>query len=187
MSTSSKARGHRHWLWIVALALVPLILAGAYGAAMTAQSQSQYNDTYFTSEYQERYPAPGSAAREWEEALQTGNPELVAELTGLKEPPRIEPNPDVILSILLEVDDAGYYHYLYFNLETYERLTYYIKEVKGRYVVVPEGLYFYWDSGQWLGVVSPVAIVWWLILLIAGVAISLFRVGAQTRETMFGR
>ncbi len=177
---------HRHWLWITGLALIPLLVVGSLAAYAARESGTRFDQVYFTPAYVERYNTPGAVAREWEAALQAGDPALVAELTGLRRPPRIEPNADVILTILLEVDDAGYFHYLYFDVQTYERLTQYIKEVNGRYVVVPEDLYFYWDSGQWRGVFAPISVVWWLILVVAGVATSLFRVGAQIRETMTG-
>ncbi len=186
MHTEFRPQRHRHWLWIAGLALVPLLIAGLFMGFMARQRQARYDQTYFTSDFQELYATPGSVARQWEQALKTGDPTLVAELTSLASPPRIEPNPNIILTILLEVDDAGYYHYLFFDIQTYERLTQYIKAVNERYVVVPVGVYFYWDSGQWQGVFVPVSVVWWLILIVAGAATSLFRIGARARETMLG-
>lgn len=183
---TSQTKGHRHWYWITGLAFVPLIAVGLLAAYVSTQSGFRYDEAYFTSEYQELYSAPGRVARKWEQALRTGDQTLVAELTGLREEPDIEPNPDVILTVLLETDEAGYFHYLYFDLQTYERSTYYIKQVKGRWVLAPEDVYFYWGSGQWRGVFTPIAIVWWLILLVAGLAVSLFRAGATVRERMFG-
>jgi hypothetical protein len=184
MASQIARRRHRHWLWILLLGLVPVFAIGAYAGWHAAQAHTRYAPAYFAAEYQERYAAPGAVARAWELALQTSDPLLVEELTGLRNPPRIEPNPDIILTILLDTDAAGYYHYLYMDLDTYQRATYYIKEVRGRWVVVPEDLYFYWDSGRWQAVVSPIVAVWWLVLLVAGVAISLFRIGAGARESM---
>lgn len=183
---SSKTARHHHWYWIAGLALVPLIVAGLYAAIVAVQSQSRYDETYFTPEYQELYDAPGLVAQKWEQALKTSDPTLVTELTGLRRESRIEPNPNIILTILLEADDAGYFHYLYFDVKTYERSTYYIKEVDNRWVVVPTDFYFYWDSGRWLGVFTPVAIVWWLISIVASAGILLSRAGARLRETLFG-
>lgn len=184
MPSQTAGGRHRHWLWILLLALVPVVAIGAYAALYAWRAELGYDAAYFEPEYRVRYDAPGAVARDWELALQTGERLLVEELTGLRNPPRIEPNPDIILTILLDVDDAGYYHYLYFDLETYRRATYYIKQVRGRWVVVPEDLYFYWDSGRWRAVVSPIVAVVWLVLLVAGVAMSLFQIGAQTRESM---
>lgn len=182
----SALRQHSHWLWIAGLALIPLLIAGGFSDYMSRQSDTRYAEAYFGPQYQDVYGTPGGVARDWEQALKTGDPTLVVELTGLKDPPRIQPNPNMTLTILLEIDDAGYYHYLYYDLQTYDRLTQYVKDVRGRYVVAPIDFYFYWDSGQWQGVFTPLAIVWWLVLVVAGVAISLFQVGARARETMYG-
>lgn len=186
MDKDSRFGRHRHWLWIAGLALIPLLIVGGFAAVMTRQSRVRYDKAYFTADYRELYASPGSVAREWEQALRTGDPTLVAELTGLKSPPDVEPDPNLTLTILLEVDDAGYYHYLYFDIQTYKRLTQYITEVNGRYVLAPTDLYLYWDSNQWRRVFAPIASVWWLILVVAGAATSLFRVGESTRERMLG-
>ncbi|MFQ5593689.1 MAG: hypothetical protein ACE5HA_06035 [Anaerolineae bacterium] len=173
-----------HWYWIAGLAIVPLFIAGLFAATVTTQSWFRYDETYFAPDYQELYHSPGAVARQWEQALRSGDSTLVAELTGLGHVPRIEPNPNIILTILLEMDDAGYFHYLYFDIQTYKRSTFYIKEIKNRWVVVPADAFFYWDSGRWQGVFAPLAAVWWLVLIVAGAGISLSRVSAQAREAM---
>lgn len=182
---SAETRRLFRWYWITGLVLLPLVIAGLFAATVTLQSRFRYDETYFAPDYQVLYHAPGVVARNWEQALQTGNPALLAELTGLRREPHVTPNPNIILTILLETDDAGYFHYLYFDIQTYRRSTYHIKEVNSRWVVVPEDAYYYWDSGRWWGVFAPLAIVWWLILIVAGAGISLSRVGARARETLF--
>ncbi|MCD6401748.1 MAG: hypothetical protein J7L73_07445 [Anaerolineales bacterium] len=174
----------RYW-WLL-LGVFPLIIVGLYGTLINVHLLSRYNDAYFTDEYLQKYNAPGPVALAIEEALQTGNNELFTELAGLHRGFNIEPNPNIIFTILLDVDDRGYFHYLYLDMKTYRRSTYYVKQVKERWVVVPEDLYFYWDSGFWWDVYLPLALVWWGILIVVWVTIFVYRLGAKTRESMHG-
>lgn len=183
--TTSETR-HRYGRWLVALALLPLLAAGLYIASVTVQGWFRYDKAYFTPEFQERYHTPGVVAWELQQALQKGDAPLYAQLTGLRSAPRtLEPNPNIILTILLEVDERDYFHYLYFNVRTYRRTVHHIKEVNGRWVVVPEDAYFYFDSGRWFGVFLPVAIVWWLLLVVGSGGLVLFRTAARVREAWY--
>ena len=178
---------HLNWPWIVGLALLPLVIAGLYIGYANIQNWFRYDEAYFTPTYAETYDAPFAATSKLERVLQTGDAAVYAELTGLRRlPPVPEPNPKVVYAILLEVDEKDYFHYMYFNPDTYERLIYYLKEVKGRWVVVPQDAYFYYDSGQWLKLFLPVSFIYWPILLIATVAVLVFRATSRVRGQVFG-
>jgi hypothetical protein len=86
------------------------------------------------------------------------------------------------LTIVLDVDQRGYFHYLFFDVKTYRRAVYYIKEVNDRWVVVPEDAIFAFNSGRWLVTFSPLAAIWWTILIFSGLGIMIFFRAARFRE-----
>lgn len=183
MNISLKTKQFRNW--VVILAFVPLVIAGLYTVAVNIHLQYRYDEQYFTDEYKEHYQSPGSTAIGLEEALKTGNASKYNEITGLKKAVQeVDANPDLIMTILLDVDDAGYFHYLYLDMQTYRRSMAFIKEVSGRWVVVPEDPYYYWDSGRWWDVYLPIAITWWSVLAVVVVGRFLFQVGARSRAEM---
>jgi len=150
------------------------------------QAWFRYDLRYFTPEYQSMYEVPGAVAIALERAVRTGNHALYEELTGLRSRPRpIEPNPNLHFATLLDTDEAGYFHYLYFDVKTYERSTFYIKQVMDRWVVVPQDVYFYWDSGRWLVVYTPLALIWWGALAVGGSAYWIYWSAAKFREQLF--
>jgi hypothetical protein len=186
MEKNSNPRAH--YLKGISVALVPLILIGIYALYAVIHEQFRYDERYFTQEYIEAYSAPGVVAMELEQALQTGDEAKIAELQGLRRLPRnVEPNPQTRFAILIEIDDSGYFHYLYFNSRTFLRETHFIKEINGRWVSTPEDLYFYWDSGNWTSVFLPIAIVWWLILVLYELASFLFHRAAGYRRDRMAR
>ena len=168
--------------YFVALMLAPLLVIGLYILGMTIYARFRYDQAYFTPEYAQKYYSPGEVARALETVLKEGDEQTYAALSGLRrDPPDLEPQPRISLSILIDVDEQDYFHYLYFNTETFRRSTHFIKEVENRWVVVPEDLYFYFDSGQWTKVVMPIAVTWWILWLVAAVARLLYLAGARTR------
>ncbi|MBC8509385.1 MAG: hypothetical protein H8D34_31430 [Chloroflexi bacterium] len=169
-------------LRIIAVVLVPLIIAGIYILGVQIHSLFRFDQAYFAPEYQETYFSPGMVAIALEQALQNGDTQLYAELTGLKrETGEMTPKPDLHFSILVEVDERDYFHYMYFDFDTFLRDTHYVKEVNGRWVAVPQDAYFYLDSGQWLKVFGPVAASWWVLLLAIAIMKMLSRMGSRTR------
>ncbi len=174
------------WLRAVGLVLAPLLIAGVYILGVQIHSQFRYDAAYFSSEYQAKYDSPGMVAIDLERALQQGDMTLYTELTGLKRFSDIlAPKPELHFSILIDVDEQGYFHYLYFDFDTYHRQTHYIKEINGRWLVVPEDAFFYFDSGQWLKVFMPIAISWWVLLIAIGIMKGLSYLGSRTR-TAYG-
>lgn len=169
----------------ISLALAPLLIAAIYVLAVNIHSLYRYDQVYFNAEYRETYDSPGTIARALEYALRNGDRQLHAELTGLRSKARaFPPKPSIVLSILIDVDDRDYFHYLYFDINTYLRETHYIKEVHGRWVATPQDAYFYFDSGQWMEVFAPLAAIWWAVLIVVGLAIYMSRVAARTRASL---
>ena len=160
-----KVNSTTRYFRIAALVLIPLILAGLYIVAVQVNAIFRYDKTYFNQEYVETYASPGAVARALEGALQNGDTQLYNELTGLKrEFNEMSPQPNLHFSILVEVDDQDYFHYLYFDMDTMHRATHYVKEAKGRWVTVPQDAFLYFDSGQWMKVFMPVTLSWWVLL-----------------------
>jgi len=169
----------------IGIAMIPLLIAGLYIMGVIIHGAFRYDNTFFTPEYQDQYFSPGSVAVDLEHALRTGDSELYAQLTGLRSSPiASEEKPDIVLSILIDVDDRDYFHYMYFDLGTYLRETHYIKEVKGRWIVSPQDAYFYYDSGQWMKVFAPITAVWWAILIVVALISYVSKRTAQMRTSM---
>ena len=171
---------------VIGLFLLPLFAAGMFILVVRLQGLVRYDPSYFTEQYQELYPSPGAVASAIELALHDDTPSTFAELTGLRHkirPP--QPNPDIHLMVALKVTDAGYYQYLFFNVKTYERIVYYVKEVDGRWVMVPRDSYYYLDSGDWLLFFTPAATIWWSLLAVIAAGAVTYRLAARFREQLY--
>lgn len=152
---------------LIIAALVPIFIAAAFSIGILVSGLFRYDSGFFTDDHKEQYISPGTIAIELESALREGNIHKYQELTGLrKEIKTLETNPDLILSILIEVDDQGYFHYMYFDKQTYRRNTQYIHEVDGRWVVTPMDAHYLFFSGQWLRAFFPILTIWWIILFV---------------------
>ncbi len=169
----------------VVLVLLPLAAAGIFVLAVRLQASFRYDPAYFSPAYQEKYAAPGSVALALERALQTGDRAILPELQGYEaDNPPFLPNPN-IYTILMEVDEAGYFHYMYYDVKTFDREFHYIKEYNNRWIYVPTGAFFYLDSGQWLRTFAPVAAVYYAVLIVYGLGLAVFRTGRRLRESIF--
>jgi hypothetical protein len=177
----------RHTVFLViGLFLLPLFAAGMYILVERIQGLIRYDPSYFTEYYQELYPSSGAVASAIELALHNNTPSTFAELTGLRHkmrPPQA--NPDIHLMVALKVTDAGYHQYLFFNVKTYERIVYNVKEVDGRWVLVPRDPYYFLDSGDWLLFFTPAATIWWSLLAVISVGMFTFRLATRFREQLY--
>ena len=171
--------------WIVAAALLPLVLMGLLALGVQVQGLVRYDPAYFSGTCAERYDTPGAVARALEGALQTNDQALLAELQGLRRPAAFEANPNMIFIMLWERGDR-YISYLYFDMQTYERHVHYFEQVEERWVVTPPNLHYYLHSGRWQGVFLPLATVWWLLEIVVVLSVSLYRVSARLRAQMYG-
>lgn len=166
-------------------ALLPLVLAGVTALIAEVQHRGRYDPAYFTAEYREKYDSPGAVARALGQALKTEDEDLLAELQGLREPIPLHTAPSMIFVMLLDSDER-YYTYLYFDMDTYHRYAYTVEEVDGRWVVVPEDLYFYFHSGRWLRVFLPVTLTWWSLIAVFVLGTWIFRASARLRARFYG-
>ena len=173
------------WRAILFVALTPIIVLGLLFLAVWLYGLVRYDPAYFTEPYLSRYDTPGKTARALEQALQTNDPMLLAELQGLRHPAKFKTAPSMIFVMLLERTDR-YFTYLYFDMQTYERYPHYFEEVNGRWVVSPPDLYYYIHSGRWLVVFTPIAIVWWLLGGLALGIVTVIRVSDRFRAKLYG-
>ena len=95
-----------------------------------------------------------------------------------------EPRPRLIFAVLYSLD-GGYFNYLYVDARTFERVIQHVKEIDGRYVVVPENLYYYIDSGRWQAIFGPLLLTWWTVVVVATGALWIYRITARTRRELF--
>ena len=126
---------------------------------------TRYDEAYFTDEYTARYSSPGPVAAALEQALRTGDEELLTELHGTSYVPSVEKNENLIFSILISVEN-DYFNYMYWDTRTFARITQYVTKVGERYVASEPDLYYYMQSGRWASVVGPLAVLWWIMILI---------------------
>jgi hypothetical protein len=177
----------RHTVFLgIGLFLLPLFAAGAFILVVRFQGFFRYDQSYFTEHYQELYPSPGAVVSAIELALHDNTPAIFAELTGLRHkmrPPQA--NPDIRLMIVLKVTDRGYFQYLFYNVKTYERIVFNVKEVNGRWVLAPRDIHYFLDSGDWLLFFLPAAAIWWSVLSVIAAGTAIYRLAARFREQLF--
>jgi len=170
-----------NWRWIAVLTILPVLIGVLYIAGVEIYENYRYDNGYFSAEYAELYDTPGAVARSLEAALQSADTNLIAELNGMRANSRpLESNPNLILTILLEVK-SDYYHYLYFDMDTFKRYPHYIKEVDNRWVHVPGDIYYFYDSGEWMTVYTPIAIIYWVLVYAVFLGLLFYRLTGRAR------
>jgi hypothetical protein len=171
--------------WFLFVALLPLGVLGILALSARVYGLVRYDPVYFSNDFLERYGMPGEAARALEEALQTDDQALLAELQGLRWPASFNTAPSIVFVMLWERTER-YMTYLYFDMDTYERQPHYFEEVNGRWVVAPADLVYYMNSGRWKGTFMPIAIVWWLVGGLVLVLFWLSRASQSFRSRLYG-
>lgn len=179
-----KQKSPRWFLIFLALALLPLVLAGLFVLVVRMSEQARFDPTYFSAPYIERYNTQASVALGIERAVQTGDQALVVELQGVRRPMRIVPNPDFRWVILYEVD-SGYYTYLYFDIQTFARTAYHVEEVGGRWVLSPTDARYYLRTGRWVRAFGPLASIWWSIEIVTGLMMWFWYAAARYRASLY--
>ena len=181
-----KKRKYIDWQYVFGLLALPLIVLGLLMLIYLIQDRLRYNPAYFTQEYKERYKIPSTLNDDLEKAIQQGDSNLMAVLQGTRQVPgNLEPLPKVRFLIFWE--KAGKYNnYLFFDFSDYHRYMQHVKEVNGRYVVVPEGLYYYMDSGGWRLFFGPAAAIWWLLVILFTGGVWVYRSMKGVREDLWG-
>jgi hypothetical protein len=174
------------WRVFVALCFAPIIIIVlAYGLAWL-EGRIRYEPAYFTQEYLERYQTPDQLIRDLEIALNEGDRALMAGLQASRySPGSLQPRPNIVFSAPLS-REGPYINYLFYDTVTFHRYIAPIKWAGGRYVLVPIGLYYFFDSGRWGSVFIPPAVIWWSFLLVITLSIWVYRRLASYRDQLFG-
>ncbi len=163
------------WPYFIGLLLVPILLVLIAYLLTWIQGMTRWDPAFFTQDYLDQYGSPGAVAIDLERALKEGDQNLLRQLQGAKRVGGVsEPRPQLIYALLWEVD-GEYFDYLYFDASNYRRLIQHVRIVDDRYVTVPENLYYYMDSGEWLQVGAPLAITWWILVLLYTVMTLVYR------------
>jgi hypothetical protein len=182
---NTKKSGLINWKRALAFLSVPIVVGALLLAATRLVELFRYDESLFTESYSEIYSSPGSVAIDLEHALRTGDATLLRELQGVQSAPEpFQPNTHLVLSILTEVD-GEYFHYMYFDQQEFKRLTKFIKKVDSRWVEVPEGLFYYVDSGQWLRFFAPLAALYWSLVVVVHLGVLVYRVTRRYRNRVY--
>lgn len=145
---------------VVVIALLPVAVLGLLISVTRGEGWMRYDPEYFTPVYLEKYATASATAKALEQGLQTGDPGLSTELQGLRRPRELPAGPDIEL-VMLWSRTTRYTTYLYVDRWTYQRYLYPLTQVRGRWVVAPEDIYYWMRSGRWRSLFLPVALTWW--------------------------
>jgi hypothetical protein len=175
-----------NWKFVLFLLIVPILVAGVAFVIAYIDGEVRYTPDYFSSEYIDRYEVLDPFLTDLEKSMKNGDEALMQALQGTRRKPKnIDPNPNIQYSFLLD-RKGDYYNHIFWDVKTYNRYVQHIKLVDGRYVVVPESLYYYVDSGTWPPVFAPPALYWWSFTIIISAGVWLYRVLAVVRQQIFG-
>jgi hypothetical protein len=175
-----------NWKFVLFLLIVPFLASLVAFAISFLDGQIRYLPEYFSGEYVDRYDVLDPFLIDLEQSLQNGDEALMQALRGTRRKPQhIEPNQNIQYSFLLN-RKGDYYNHIFWDIKTYIRSVQHIKNINGRYVVVPEGLYYYVDSGTWPTVFAPPALYWWSFVLIITTGVWIYRALAAVRRQLFG-
>jgi hypothetical protein len=173
------------WPYFLGLLSIPVVIVGILFVVYFVQGRTRFDPAYFTGDYLALYETPGGVARALEPALRNGDEELMHELLGTKRGPGVmESRESLIFALLYDVDDK-YFHYLYFDASDYTRHIQYVKEQGERYIASRPDLYFYMDSGQWQRVAGPIAMTWWVLVIVFTLGVYFYRAMARVREKRY--
>lgn len=175
-----------NWKFVSFLLIVPFLATIAAFAIALLDGQIRYRPDYFSNDYIDHYDVLDHFLTDLEQALQNGDEALMQALQGShKKPQQIEPNPNIRYSFLLD-RQGDYDNHIFWDTKTYIRYVQHIKIVNGRYVVIPEGLYYYVNSGTWPTVFTPPALYWWSFVIIITTGVWIYRALAAVRRQLFG-
>lgn len=173
------------WPYIVGLLLLPVVVLVIFLLAGWIDGMLRFHPDYFTPPYLEMYAEPSSILADLEKALRQGDAETLKALEGTRRIPNyIEPMPNVRFIIFWE-EKGKYLDYLFMDTRNYHRYMQHIKSFRGRYIRVPEGLYFYVDSGQWISTFGPIAAIWWLLVILFTIGFYIYRSMERFRANLF--
>lgn len=175
---------------ILAVTIVPLVLAAIYILAILFARLVRYDPAFFTESYITQYDTPRSVITALEEGLQTGDQELLAELQGLRWPHSFTIG-DFYWKACIDQGD-GYFSYVYLNmdvpyLELYERRVYHTIYIRGRWIAASSDADFLLRTGRWVWAWVPITTGWWIVEIAMIVSLVVYRSMARFRETLYSR
>jgi hypothetical protein len=174
------------WPYVIGLLLLPLLIMGGILLAGFIQGISRYNLEFFKPQYQDLYAVPNSLITDLETALREGDEGLLAEIQGTKTADiKTGANPNLRFMIMIE-SSGKYLDYLFMDTSNYRRYPQHLKQLNGRYIRVPEGLYYAVDSRLWIATFFPLAAIWWLLVILFTVSVWFFRLMANYRQKRLG-
>ena len=182
-----KTRKLIDWPYVIGLLLLPIVLVGIFLLVAWILSVTRYDPAFFSDAYQERYAFPNPLLTDLENSLRDGDGALLAELQGTRQIPS---NPEKLanLRFLIFWDTHGKYtDYLFMDMKNYHRYLQHLRIVNGRYVRVPDGAYYLADSGRWKTTFGPLAVVYWLLVILFTLGVWIYRSMSAYREKVFGK
>jgi len=173
--------------YVIGLMVLPLSLAALFLLVAWIIGMTRYNPAFFSEDYQERYAVPSPLLADMENALRNGDGGLMAQLQGTRQvPSNLEKLPNT--RFLIFWDKHGKYtDYLYMDMKNYHRYLQHLRMVNGRYVRVPDGAYYLADSGRWKTTFGPLAVVYWLLVILFTLGVWIYRSMSAYREKVFGK
>ena len=135
------------WQYVLGLLLLPFFIVGIFLLIAFIEDLTRYTPAYFDDGYLARYAVPSPLITDLENALRSGDETLLAKLQAIRHVPRnLESKPNLRFKICWEYD-GKYSEYLFIDTSNYHRHIQHLKEVNGRYIRVPDGLYYMANSG----------------------------------------
>jgi hypothetical protein len=174
------------WPYVIGLLLLPLLIMGGILLAGFIQGLTRNNREFFNPRFQERYSVPNNLITDLETALRNGDESLLAEVQGTRTADiNTGANPNLRFMIMIE-SSGKYLDYLFMDTSNYRRYPQHLKQLNGRYIRVPEGLYYAVDSRQWISTFFPLASIWWLLVILFTISVWFFRLMANYRQKSLG-
>lgn len=175
------------WPYVIGLLLLPVAIAGIFLLVGWIIGQTRYDPAYFTEEMQKRYATPNLLLEDLENAIRNGDGSLMAQAQASRQVPNnLEKLPKVRFLIYWD-GDKKYSDYLFMDMRTYQRYMQHLRLVKGRYVRVPDGIFYLADSGHWLSAFGPLAVLWWLLVILFTLGMWIYRSMSVYRNKTFGK
>jgi len=182
-----KTRKMIDWPYVIGLLLLPVILVGFFLLVAWIMDLTRYNPAFFSEDYRERYAVPSPLLEDLETALRNGDGALLAELQGTRQVPSNQEKLSNVRFLIFWETHGKYTDYLFMDMKNYHRYLQHLRIVEGRYVLIPDGAYYLADSGRWKFTFGPLALVYWLLVILFTLGIWIYRSMSAYREKVYGK
>ncbi len=164
------------------VAILPLVVAAAFTAAVRMSNADRFDPSYFTPEFVKKYSSADSVVLDLEKALREDDKELMAALQGLRQPVTYPTGAKMSLERLSPTQNTRYMDALIIDRQTYQARGYHLGLIQGRWVVTPDDAFYYVDSGHWAAAWLPMALIWWLAEAVTILMLLIYYYGARWRR-----